>query len=74
MHVEYLDADFYCFSAHKMYGPTGVGVLYGKEALLNAMPPYKGGGEMIETVSFEGTTYNTLPHKYEAGTPNIEGI
>lgn len=74
VHVEYLDADFYCFSAHKMYGPTGVGVLYGKEALLNAMPPYKGGGEMIETVSFEGTTYNTLPHKFEAGTPNIEGI
>ncbi|MFY7971846.1 MAG: aminotransferase class V-fold PLP-dependent enzyme [Flavobacteriales bacterium] len=74
VHVEYLDADFYCFSAHKMYGPTGVGVLYGKEALLNAMPPYKGGGEMIQTVSFSGTTYNTLPHKFEAGTPNIEGI
>lgn len=72
--VKALDCDFYCFSAHKLYGPTGVGVLYGKAELLEAMPPYKGGGEMIQTVSFSGTTYNTIPHKFEAGTPNIEGI
>lgn len=72
--VQDLDADFYAFSAHKMYGPTGVGLLYGKEDLLNDMPPYLGGGEMIETVTFEKTTYNGLPHKFEAGTPNIAGV
>ena len=72
--VQDLDADFYAFSGHKMYGPTGVGVLYGKEDLLNAMPPYLGGGEMIESVSFEKTTYNCLPHKFEAGTPNIADV
>ena len=71
--VKELDCDFYCFSAHKMYGPTGVGVLYGKEELLNAMPPYQSGGDMIKTVTFEKTTYNELPHKFEAGTPNIAG-
>lgn len=69
-----LDCDFYCFSAHKMYGPTGVGVLYGKEKLLDAMPPYQGGGEMIKMVSFEKTLYNELPAKFEAGTPNIAGV
>jgi cysteine desulfurase/selenocysteine lyase len=69
--VQELDCDFYCFSGHKMYGPTGTGILYGKEELLNAMPPWRGGGEMIKTVSFSGTTYNELPHKFEAGTPNI---
>lgn len=74
VNVKELDCDFYCFSAHKVYGPTGVGVLYGKAELLEAMPPYKGGGEMIRTVSFSGTTYNEIPHKFEAGTPNIEGI
>ncbi len=71
--VQELDADFYVFSAHKMYGPTGMGLLYGKEELLNAMPPYHGGGEMIETCSFEKTTYNVLPFKFEAGTPDIAG-
>lgn len=65
------DCDFFVFSAHKMFGPTGIGVLYGKEHLLNEMPPYQGGGDMIKTVSFEKTTYNELPHKFEAGTPNI---
>ena len=69
--VQVLDCDFYCFSGHKMYGPTGTGVLYGKEALLNEMPPWRGGGEMIKNVTFEKTTYNELPHKFEAGTPNI---
>ena len=64
----------YCFSAHKMYGPTGVGVLYGKEDVLNEIPPYQGGGEMIKDVSFEKTTYACLPHKFEAGTPNIAGV
>jgi len=68
-----LDADFYVFSAHKAFGPTGVGVLYGKEALLDAMPPWQGGGDMIEHVSFEKTTFNDLPFKFEAGTPNIAG-
>lgn len=68
-----LDCDFYAFSGHKMFGPTGVGILYGKEALLNDLPPYQGGGDMIKTVSFEKTTYNELPHKFEAGTPNIVG-
>ncbi|VGO17990.1 aminotransferase class V-fold PLP-dependent enzyme [Pontiella sulfatireligans] len=71
--VQALDCDFYAFSGHKLYGPTGIGVLYGKEKLLNAMPPYRGGGDMILSVSFEGTTYNTLPYKFEAGTPNIAG-
>lgn len=70
--VQALDVDFLVFSGHKMYGPTGVGVLYGKEALLNAMPPYQGGGDMIKEVTFEKTTYNELPFKFEAGTPNIE--
>jgi cysteine desulfurase/selenocysteine lyase len=72
--VQKLDADFYAFSAHKLYGPTGVGVLYGKEKLLKEMPPYKGGGDMILSVSFEKTEYNTLPYKFEAGTPNIAGV
>lgn len=71
--VQALDADFYVVSAHKMCGPTGVGILYGKEEWLNKMPPYQGGGEMIATVSFEKTTYADLPHKFEAGTPNICG-
>jgi len=71
--VQELDADFYVFSGHKLFGPTGIGILYGKEALLNAMPPYQGGGEMIDRVSFERTTYNHLPHKFEAGTPDISG-
>ncbi len=72
--VRDLDADFYALSAHKMYGPTGVGVLYGKTGRLEAMPPYQGGGEMISHVSFEGTTFNELPFKFEAGTPNIAGV
>src|SRR5690606_7577618 len=70
--VQALDVDFLAFSGHKMYGPTGIGVLYGKEKWLDAMPPYQGGGEMIKDVTFEKTTYNVLPFKYEAGTPNIE--
>ena len=70
--VQDLDVDFLVFSGHKMYGPTGVGVLYGKEALLNALPPYQGGGDMIKEVTFKKTTYNELPFKFEAGTPNIE--
>lgn len=70
--VRDLDVDFYCFSAHKMFGPTGVGVLYGKEKWLEEMPPYQGGGEMIKTVTLERTEYNELPFKFEAGTPNIE--
>jgi len=70
--VRALDCDFLAFSGHKVFGPTGIGVLYGKEKLLQAMPPYMGGGEMIKTVSFAGTTYNDLPYKFEAGTPNIE--
>lgn len=72
--VQALDVDFYSISAHKMYGPTGIGVLYGKEDLLNDAPPWRGGGEMIETVTFEKTTFNPLPHKFEAGTPHIEGV
>ena len=68
-----LDADFYVFSGHKLFGPTGIGVLYGKETILNDMPPYKGGGDMIKSVSFEKTTFNEIPHKFEAGTPNIVG-
>jgi cysteine desulfurase/selenocysteine lyase len=71
--VQALDCDFYCFSGHKMFGPTGIGVLYGKEALLESMPPYQGGGEMIRTVSFEKSTYAALPYKFEAGTPHIAG-
>lgn len=71
--VRALDADFYVFTGHKVYGPTGAGVLYGKEALLDAMPPWQGGGDMIATVSFSGATWNDLPHKFEAGTPNIAG-
>jgi cysteine desulfurase/selenocysteine lyase len=71
--VQALNADFYCFSAHKMYGPTGVGILYGKKDILEKMPPYQGGGEMIKEVKFEGSTYNDLPFKFEGGTPNIAG-
>src|SRR5262249_36656185 len=68
-----LDCDFYTFSGHKIFGPTGIGVLYGKAALLDAMPPFQGGGDMISSVSFERTLYNVLPYKFEAGTPNIGG-
>ncbi len=71
--VQALDCDFMVFSGHKIFGPTGVGILYGKESELNALPPYQGGGDMIKTVTFEKTTYNELPHKFEAGTPNIVG-
>lgn len=71
--VQALDCDFYAFSSHKLFGPTGLGVLYGKLELLEAMPPYQGGGEMIESVSFAGTTFNQLPYKFEAGTPDISG-
>src|SRR5579872_1427513 len=71
--VQALDADFYTFSGHKVFGPTGIGVLYGKMKLLEQMPPYQGGGDMIRSVTFEKTTYNTLPYKFEAGTPNIAG-
>ncbi len=71
--VQELDADFYAFSGHKIYGPTGIGVLYGKENWLDRMPPYQGGGEMIDLVTVEKTTYNTMPFKFEAGTPNIVG-
>lgn len=71
--MQLLNADFYAFSGHKLFGPTGIGVLYGKEELLNAMPPYQGGGEMIDRVSFVRTTFNGLPFKFEAGTPNIAG-
>jgi cysteine desulfurase/selenocysteine lyase len=72
--VQDLDADFYCLSSHKMYGPTGTGILYGKKELLEKMPPYHGGGEMIKDVTFEKTTYNDLPYKFEAGTPNIGDV
>ena len=71
--LQALDCDFYAFSAHKLYGPTGIGVLYGREALLREMPPWQGGGDMILSVSFSGTTYNDLPWKFEAGTPNMSG-
>src|SRR5690606_39249966 len=71
--VQALDCDFYTFSGHKACGPTGSGILYGKEEWLNKLPPYQGGGEMIKTVTFEKTTYAALPHKFEAGTPNIAG-
>ena len=72
--VQALDVDFYVFSAHKLYGPTGMGVLYGKKELLDTMPPYRGGGEMIKEVTFEKTTYNDIPYKFEAGTPNIADV
>ena len=72
--VRELGCDFYVFSGHKVYGPTGIGVLYGKAALLEAMPPYQGGGDMISSVTFEKTLYNELPHKFEAGTPHIDGV
>ena len=71
--VQALDCDFYVFTGHKLYGPTGIGVLYGKAGRLDAMPPYQGGGDMISSVTFEKTTYNVLPHKFEAGTPHIAG-
>jgi cysteine desulfurase/selenocysteine lyase len=71
--VRGLDCDFYVFSAHKVYGPTGIGVLYGKAELLDAMPPYQGGGDMISSVTFEKTLYNRLPYKFEAGTPHVAG-
>jgi cysteine desulfurase/selenocysteine lyase len=73
MDVQALDCDFYVFSGHKVYGPTGIGVLYGKSALLDAMPPYQGGGDMISSVTFEKTIYNKLPYKFEAGTPHVAG-
>jgi cysteine desulfurase/selenocysteine lyase len=72
--VQAIDCDFYAFSGHKMYGPTGTGVLYGRERLLDAMPPWQGGGDMILEVRFDGTVYNELPYKFEAGTPNIAGV
>ncbi len=72
--VQALDCDFYAFSGHKLFGPTGIGVLYGKAALLEAMPPYQGGGDMISSVTFEQTTYNELPYKFEAGTPHVAGV
>ena len=71
--VKEIDADFYCFSGHKIYAPTGIGVLYGKKKLLDEMPPYQGGGDMIKSVTFEKTIYNEVPNKFEAGTPNISG-
>jgi len=74
LNVKELDLDFYVFSAHKLYGPTGVGVLYGKKDLLNAMPPYQTGGDMIDEVTFDKTTFAPLPNKFEAGTPNIAGV
>lgn len=74
INVQALNCDFMAFSSHKMFGPTGVGILYGKEELLNKLPPYQGGGDMIDQVSFEKTTYNDLPHKFEAGTPHIAGV
>ncbi|NRA52803.1 MAG: SufS family cysteine desulfurase [Gammaproteobacteria bacterium] len=74
VNVVELDCDFYVFSGHKLYGPTGIGVLYGKQQLLEAMPPWQGGGEMIKRVSFSGTTFNQLPFKFEPGTPNISGV
>ncbi len=72
--VQELDVDFYCFSGHKIYAPMGIGILYGKESFLNEMPPYQGGGEMIKDVTFEKTTYNELPYKFEAGTPNVGDV
>jgi cysteine desulfurase/selenocysteine lyase len=72
--VQDLDCDFYAFSGHKVFGPTGIGVLYGRENLLNEMPPYQGGGDMIRSVTFEKTIYNELPYKFEAGTPHVAGV
>lgn len=72
--VQKLDCDFYVFSGHKLFGPTGIGVLYGKESILDSMPPYQGGGDMIQTVSMMKSTFNALPHKFEAGTPHIAGV
>jgi len=72
--VQELGCDFYCFSGHKMYAPMGVGVMYGREELLNQLPPYQGGGEMIKDVTFEKTTYNELPYKFEAGTPSVGDV
>src|SRR6202035_2736557 len=72
--MQELDCDFYTFSGHKLYGPTGIGVLYGKADLLETMPPYQGGGDMISSVTFEKTTYNTLPYKFEAGTTHVAGV
>jgi cysteine desulfurase/selenocysteine lyase len=69
-----LEADFLCFSGHKMFGPTGIGALYGRRAKLEALPPWQGGGDMIETVTFEKSTYAAVPHRFEAGTPNIAGV
>ncbi|MFQ5589798.1 MAG: SufS family cysteine desulfurase [Phycisphaerae bacterium] len=74
VNVKQLDCDFYAFSSHKMFGPTGIGALYGKRELLEQLQPYQGGGEMIKSVTFEGTSYNNVPHKFEAGTPNIAGV
>ncbi len=74
VNVQALGCDFFAFSAHKMYGPTGIGILYGREEILNQLPPYQGGGDMIDLVSFEKTTYNDLPFKFEAGTPDIAGV
>ncbi len=74
VNVREIDADFYVFSAHKMLGPTGVGVLYGRSELLESMPPFNMGGEMIKQVGFDKVTWNDLPHKFEAGTPNIAGV
>jgi cysteine desulfurase / selenocysteine lyase len=73
VNVQELDCDFYAFSGHKVYGPTGIGALYGKAALLDQMPPYQGGGDMISSVTFEKTVYNKVPHKFEAGTPHMAG-
>lgn len=72
--VQALGCDFYCFSGHKMYGPMGIGIMYGREGLLSELPPYQGGGEMIESVTFENTTYNQLPYKFEAGTPSVGDV
>src|SRR6185503_9536462 len=72
--VQALDSDFYTFSGHKLYGPTGIGVLYGRASLLESMSPFQGGGDMIASVTFEKTTYNKIPHKFEAGTPDIAGV
>ena len=74
VNMKEIDADFYCFSGHKLYAPTGIGVLYGKKELLDEMPPYQGGGDMIKSVTFEKTVYNEVPQKFEAGTPNISGV
>ena len=72
--VQALECDFYVVTGHKLYGPTGIGALYGRRSLLEAMPPYQGGGDMISSVTFERTTYNEVPHKFEAGTPHIAGV